>query len=571
MAINYISQNISSGPNDGCALVLREAQDHFQGMHLSILGESIRDIVSDDSVWSDYKTQFMKGVDPAESDALSALMDNSRIGILRESMSGITPISSLSVPTIRRLWPKLALKNAMPTEVVKIPKFSVSYMMPYILRDGVKHMLPESILPGGSAESANMGIRLYTGWIELADFAQVLHDGSTENVSGAQNGFNMLDNLPDGTAATAVVGDSIDPDYSLTAVKMEVTDSKGIVTTEEITGLNIVCSLQGGFNYEVVAYGAADKEADGTPKPGAKKNVDRLFGAVNYEQGVLHLASSHGKIKAVKQRGRLSQEFNNHSESVSFDITTREITVGSGQHINAPLPAEFLQDAMAMYNIDGASKIVDIMTTVFAQRLDSEIRDFLISAYSRTNQRYGRVFDCKPPANFYGTPKSWREMIKDVVEYLSQKMRQDHYYQGGEFVIVGNPLDINLFPNVTWIFQGGASNADAGGRSGVEVDYTISTWSGVNRYTLVASQNIPQGEIYMFFVSSLDEQMTFKYFPYSFNVEKGYLDPNFQNVPSLMMAKRHKLETFKDCIAKIRVLNNKGDMNFVHNVDTNTP
>ena len=35
------------------------------------------------------------------------------------------------------------------------------------------------------------------------------------------------------------------------------------------------------------------------------------------------------------------------------------------------------------------------------------------------------------------------------------------------------------------------------------------------------------------------------------------------------MAKRHKLETFRDCIATITILNNKGDVNFVNNVEPN--
>ena len=62
-------------------------------------------------MWCDYKSSIMQGVCPAEQNALAELVDNARVSILKESLSGITPISSLSVPVIRRLWPKLALKN----------------------------------------------------------------------------------------------------------------------------------------------------------------------------------------------------------------------------------------------------------------------------------------------------------------------------------------------------------------------------------------------------------------------------------------------------------------------------
>ncbi len=54
-----------------------------------------------------------------------------------------------------------------------------------------------------------------------------------------------------------------------------------------------------------------------------------------------------------------------------------------------------------------------------------------------------------------------------------------------------------------------------------------------------------------------------KYFPYSFNVEKGYLDPQFSYVPSVMLSKRHKLEEFHSgCMIRVEILNNAGDVNF---------
>ena len=83
-------------------------------------------------------------------------------------------------------------------------------------------------------------------------------------------------------------------------------------------------------------------------KPGAVPAIDKLFGQIDLTEGKLNLASAYDLIKSVKIRGRLSPEMNVRSESVSFDITTKEITVGTGQHLNAPLPIEFMQDVMAM-------------------------------------------------------------------------------------------------------------------------------------------------------------------------------------------------------------------------------
>lgn len=346
MSTNYVSHDLRGGSRDGCYEVLQETHNHFASQNISILGEGIADILTSDELWADYKSGMMKRVDPSEQTALGSLMDNSRVSILRESLSGITPISSLSVPTIRRLWPKIALKNAFPTEVVKLPKFSVSYMKPYLIRDGKKFYLPEAMLEGGEAYEYNMGTRLYGDDISLADFTI-----GSDTVDGARKGFNLLENLPDGTVASKAIGDSIDTDFAIISLKMKVTDSAGTETVQEISGLKIVCSLQGGIYADIAnIYATADKLPDGTLKPGAVKNHDKLFGSIDFENGILNLASSYDKIQSVKVRGRLSQEMNVRSESISFDIDTRDVTVGTGQHLNAPLPIEFLQDVMAMYS-----------------------------------------------------------------------------------------------------------------------------------------------------------------------------------------------------------------------------
>jgi len=62
----------------------------------------------------------------------------------------------------------------------------------------------------------------------------------------------------------------------------------------------------------------------------------------------------------------------------------------------------------------------------------------------------------------------------------------------------------------------------------------------------------------MFFIPGIDRLMTYKYYPYTFNVERGYRDPNMANVPSIMMTKRHTIEEFTPLICQINILNNTG-------------
>ena len=230
-------------------------------------------------------------------------------------------------------------------------------MRPYLFKDGKKYYLPESILEGGENEGSNMGTLLYDGDIMLADF-QI----DSVTVQGAKKGFKLLENLPDGTVASVNVGDSIDPDFAITAIAIQTKDTTNTTATKWITGLNIIASLQSSFFYSVEnVYADADYNANGTLKTGATPVSDKLFGNIDLTTGVLNLASAFDKILGVRVRGRLSPEMNVRSESVSFDITTKDINVGTGTHLNAPLPIEFLQDVMAMYNVDGAAKVVDYM------------------------------------------------------------------------------------------------------------------------------------------------------------------------------------------------------------------
>ena len=84
-------------------------------------------------------------------------------------------------------------------------------------------------------------------------------------------------------------------------------------------------------------------------------------------------------------------------------------------------------------------------------------------------------------------------------------------------------------------------------------------YNGAIPYEIVSSENLPFGELRIFFYPTSDDHMTYCYFPYTFNVENnGYRDPNAPNVPSLMMTKRHTFEEFVPVQAVIRILNNTG-------------
>jgi hypothetical protein len=514
--------------NDGYSQILREASDYFAQQRIQMIGNNFDEILSEQSLFDTYVDKLTKGLDATDAEQLSQLMENCRMGILQESsISGITPIASLSMPTIRKLWPKIALRNAVPTEPVKAPKFVISYLEPYMLdADGTKHLLPASVRTrNNNAKKKSL---------------------STTPIALPADGYDLL--TPVG--GSVAVGDSVDPVFKIKSVTVIALDTDGLNPENKTVATDIRMDIRDNI-YGVVSA----THTDGTV------TTDVILGHLNRQTGILDVASLKGNASQFVVDGTLSSENNRNTQSVSFDIKNKDVTIGTGAHINAPLPIEWLQDSMAMYQIDGALEVVDLMSSVVAQKLELEIDEFFEDSYNKAGgaewgvQTYHGEFDVIPPTTFAGTPKEWREELKNVIDYLAIRMKNDTSFTNGKFVLFGNLLDIQLIPNVTWIF-----NHVTDEKGGVEVDFNIGAFAGANRFEIVATPNVPAGTIKMFYVPGTPKQMTYKYYPYTFNVEKGYIDPNRPLVPSIMMTKRHTIEELIPLVASIDILNHNGSV-----------
>lgn len=579
MAISYPQVKLSASKSAFRDL-LQNAQQTFHEDGINILGEGIADVISDEDTFNRYRDVMLEGCEADDAEQISQIIDNSRWDIINESTTGITPISSLAVPAIRALWPRLALKNAIPTEVVKAPKFSLSYIIPYLKVNGKKYQLPRGIVGDDSDATNNtwaMGQHVWNGDISVTkttgtDSARVpggfdlLRDGSGNllvwNPSGRTDGIGSV---------TARPGfDHIDPDFWVSKIKTKAgyaNKTTGAFTTEDKSSdtdfvaipaqelkVYVRCELRGSLNYEL-------NKVIPVVVSGTTYNVvfnDAISGKVDFEECKLRLASFAGVIDSVNVEGRLTFENNERTESVIFEIETKDVTIGTGIHIDAPLPNEFLSDVSVLYSIDGVAKVIDIMTQTVALRLDNEIRQYIINGYQRQTDRSGAelfhgFFNCRPDDRYNGTPKDWREQIKVTIDFMANILKQRNYFQGGKFVIVCNPVDAALIPNTSWSFTGAASE-----RSGIEVDYDIGAISGSQRYEVISSQLMPAGVMYILYVSSQDEQMTYKYYPYSFLVTRDMRNADQVLIPNITMCKRHKLEYFHDAMIKITIANNNG-------------
>lgn len=528
------------------AQVLTETSEFFQAQGVSIVGDGYREIATSPALFEQYVECLTEGVSADHAESMTQLMTNSNANILRESsMTGIQPVASLSMPVIRKLWPKFALKDALKTEVPKTPRFVVSYTKPYMQKgDGEKIYLPKGLIDsdefgnklGDGAKKPTTKdhiVPLNPGQAVTVDFTYL--SGEYDPAEGAENPTDpavVIENTP-------------------SASKKQPLDRLVIFKVEEDPKFNptVAMDINGSGVYDV--------------------NGGQLF--VNFKGSERKATfAAIGAKMTITCYAEVSTEYNEESYSIYLDVARQDIDIPTGQHINAPLPVEYLNDLMALYQIDGTKTIVDIMTNTFAMKLDFDVLKFIeTSFYSQPGHKefagypdsdtYTVTFDCKPAAGFAGSPKAWREEIKPLIDHVAQKVKQNTYLQAGMFTIVANPLDVQLLANVDWSFRGGqGSNMD-----GVDVDYSVGTYMGANAYKVLASVNVPAGAMYIIFTPSDDTQMTYKYYPYSFSTEMGYTDPNHSRTPSIMMTKRHTFAQFLPAIARVVILNNNGKGYFV--------
>jgi hypothetical protein len=571
--------------------VLLEASDFFKAQGISIIGEGFKEIATNPALFESYVEALSEGVSADHSAVIGQLMANTNAGILRESsLSGIAPIASLSMPVIRKLWPKYALKEVFKTEVAKTPRFVVSYMRPYMFKGtGERVYLPRGLYETGSGlDAAGRKDYIEATVVLLNGGALSVNLGAASNTyaaGAATTGFTLspLSGL-DVTGTSATTRQPLDSEFRLVSATLRVarTDETVAKYVKVPLVINRRLEINGTIIYDATfpatsfAIGAAAfVAADDTSDPLAAvftttAVTGQIIVRVDLTTGIASVAAvGFGNRLEVNLKAAVSSEFNESGFSIGFDIARLDIDIPTGQHINAPLPIEALNDMMALYQIDGTKETVDLMTNVFATKLDVEALEFLEDSFDNqpgvaefsnfpSSGAYSLVFDVRPAAGFAGSPKAWREELKPQIDFLAQKIKNQTYLQAGIFTLVGNPLDIQLITNVDWQFRGGqGANMD-----GVDVDYSIGTYVGANAYRIISSVNVPQNEMFLVFTPSSETQMTYKYYPYTFSTEMGYIDPNRSRVPSIMMTKRHTFAEFLPAIGSISIVNNDGTGQF---------
>lgn len=500
----------------------------------SIVGGNIEAIITDDVLFEEYKGQLIEGFDFDEREVLDTVLENSRQEILAESTLGqIQPYTALSMPVLVKLWARLALTEALPTEVATTPNFTVPTLVPYVIdKDGKRHTLPESI---------NVVPETLTGLVRIKEDVAV--DG------GRAVNIDLFDGLVEGKEVRKGI-DRLDRKFRV--VEATWSDSYDVRTkaagsvklqsqTIKLSGDDII---EGTIKYPTDDSGAVQ--------------TDQILGKVDITDGTMSIASVSGKLTAIKVEGFVASEQHTSGTNVELGVENKQVVIDTAQHIEAKIPLELVQDLKAMYNIDGTAELTEIMSNLSGQKVDTDIIEFLNNEYEETDAKYQLKFDVYPNSDYSAHPKDWLNGLREVIDVMAQSMRNDFKAYDCNFVIIGNPLDTRLIPNVDWTFQSGAANAT---NAGIGLNYSLGAVSGTANYTVVGSDLYPQGDLTLIAIPTVDKYKTFMFYPYTFNVVNGgYLNTRNANIPNLMMTRRYTVESFTPIIGKINILNNDGSV-----------
>lgn len=525
--------------------VLTEAAEYFADYGINnIYGSGFYNIVNNDALFEQYLDAMTAGMSDNSKAQTKQLMKNSTREVLTEAnTTGLAPIYAMSNPLIRMLWPKLHLKEAIHTVVADSPKLLLTYITPYVISVGAdgkpnKHYIPyeydDAITANGDFGGA-LGSNYEDFVIDMSSSQVVSYDLWKEK---GEAKF--------GNVASAIKFQNIDSDFLFKSITLSTGD-------EVKVGLK-PSGVNGTLIYD---FTAGDPDV----------TTGKVIVTVDYKSDVIVasyiITSGTATVKAVKCRAHWSTEYHENVTTTGLETHRTEVEIGTADHISATVPAEFLSDLEAMYKIKGTEQLTSSMSKLVELHLDKRIAKFIADAFvtqpgdlpfykhlGDNSQRFA-VFNAKPPVNNTQGARAYRDEIRLYIDDLAARIEIATYLEEGVFNVVCNPKDAQLINNVNWTMQGGMDQVD-----GVSVSYNVGTYKGTHLYKVISSPQIEQGYIYILFIPSQDNQLTYVYYPYSFVMESNYRDPNRTNVPSLMTTKRDAMKSVLPAIACLQVLNN---------------
>jgi len=445
----------------------------------------VRQLAKDSKAFDVYVQSLAEGLDPVHAEEFKVLAENTRISLMENSMFGLNPYETLTLPVLRKFYPKLIAKELVNVMPIDKPEVIKGFMRAYF----------------GTYSDVSSGSYPYA-FPYVASSDRITAGGSTALVDisrGPSVGINV----------EALTGsDHSNPEYEVDILSMlSLTSSDAHLekdfyilgcssadaTTFETLSTPQQADVDGNFSFDV-AYTGTD-------------TTDTIVGAVNFETGTLQWQSIQGETDRLKFSAIASLEENTINPKVKYTIDKIRFAVVLRQ-ISAEWSIPFEQDIKALYDINVQAELVNIIGEQIAAEIDREIIDALISGNSAYNDvaTHAVTFDKEPPTNFYWGRKAWYENILPPLTTLSAQIYNDTL-MGSANTLACNPLDAAIFENLNDFAYTGNS-VDGG-----DVGYRSATVQG-GKWKILVSSIVPENKIIVKYRSNEMQRAAFVYAPY---------------------------------------------------------
>lgn len=530
--------------NKGFRQTLTNLAETFQAKNLDYVTD-ITSILKIDSLRESYMDVLFEDYEQASTlqestelteDFADTLIkqDNAKLKQLAESSiqemlseaqlsNQLKPIVGLTLPLLKLYWVKNVFKDFIKTEVVKEHDFIRSIERQYVDdANNVRHWLPEALL--------DPSLNLYD-----AARQKIPHD----KINIPQSGFDLI-TLAGGSRQNQ---DQISVLFFIDSITYmrPITHPGDSVTEEEYTKQVRVKAQPGTGMFRYVIM-----EGD--------KVVDTLMGDIDFSTGYLNLACTSNKIKSVTIDGALSSENHLRTLDIGWDKDDYSFSIPDTPHISTGLTVERIKDENVIYNQDTQAKVLEQMNNVLAHVKDGKIRDTFEESADRlrgTNYFRGIVFDCKPPADIHNySPVDWRTQLKDTLDSFGLELSSILQNENIIISVIGNPKDIRLFQNVTWIY---GKDSEVGG---CKLDYQIGLFNNQRNFRIGSTWKMKQGKIRFIIQPMDDTQMTYQLFEYQFFISNEYSDPKNVRIKSVMACDRYLVDEVTPVQGELEIKNN---------------
>ena len=497
---------------------------------------NIRDILENDVLCEQYKEALLGDVFEADfndeylnlmPEKLDQLFENTKDEIITENygVGQMSPIVGYTLPILKKNYIECHGKDIVMTEVPSKPVIKIAFERKFLKdKAGKKYYIPE-----------------------------IFYDESYKEVSEKAKGKKVSDkwypesgNLPmqdlpimNESGGTLETRDQLAHDFCIQAIKMQV-DGEEVIKN----GLDIKPDYSSNNN---ITYRCKHVKDNGTVLE------EVLTGTVDYYHGTITVATSGSLIKQVQFGGHLSNQNNN--ETIELDRERETVTwhIGEGERINTALTIEKIKDMKALLGIDVTPEAISDMSSTLTQFEDAHIMSYLKNSLDiwkdKTDLPFGytggfvetATFNCVPGSTLAVTQSEYIESeLKFRFNRLLSELKDKLKTTDLMFVVYGHPTIIELFnASVDWKFDEGSKVG------GLVLDYKfgVVTESGT-RIHVVSSLKVPkEAGIRIVAYPTTDEQLTFKHFKYSFNIENMYRNPLTPLTPNIMGTHRYLTES----------------------------